>query len=113
MVLTLRPSAPPSAPLIAQVQPFDQGVHDVARQAEDYLDTPVAELPDGLPPLFGACRSRGTYLESIGPGADEDAYLALYSAYELTGTWHPETIQRLLLLPFPLVLCLDFVRYSP
>lgn len=64
--------------------------------------TPV--VPCDLPPLFGNYVDMGGYLA---PRDGQGPLMAIYTAYELIGSWQPGTIHRVMQLPFPTMLALD------
>lgn len=82
----------------------------IVRAAEDSFLTTVTRLPGGLPPFFrGSYREEFDHLAPLPPeGAQSDQpYMAVYSAWELLGTWDLYTMHRLLLMPFPLAVSVD------
>ncbi len=88
----------------------------IVRAAEDSFLTRVTRLPDGLPPFFsGTFREEFDHLapfESGQPHQPYQPYMAVYSAWELLGTWDLYTVHRLLLMPFPLALSIDVETMS-
>jgi hypothetical protein len=73
--------------------------------AESSFLTPLQPLLSGLPPFYPThvpYREEWDHLAPQEPGAP---YLAVWSAWELLGTWDLTSFHRLLALPFPLALC--------
>ena len=81
----------------------------VFQAAQDSFLTPVQPLAQ-LPPFFADCHEEWDRLVPRPPGQD---YLAVYGSYDLVGTWSLDTIRRLLRMPFPVALCLDFETLGP
>jgi hypothetical protein len=83
----------------------------ITRAAEDSFMTSVTPLPGGLPPFYS-----GSYREEfdhLAPQGERDQpYIAIYTAWELLGTWDLYTMHRLLLMPFPLALSVDVETLS-
>lgn len=84
----------------------------ITRAAEDSFMTTVTPLPGGLPPFY-----HGSYREELDHLAPqeqkrEQPYMAVYTAWELLGTWDLYTMHRLLLMPFPLALSVDVETLS-
>jgi len=89
---------------------LNQPASAILSTARDHFGTGVSEMPSGMPPLFKDCRIEGWYLK---PQHADGDYMAIYSAYELPGSWTPTTIHKLLQLPFPLIYAVDVETYSP
>lgn len=82
----------------------------ITRAAEDSFMTTVTPLPGGLPPFYhGSYREE---LEHLAPVERAQPYMAVYTAWELLGTWDLYTMHRLLLMPFPLALSVDVETLS-
>jgi hypothetical protein len=87
----------------------------VTRAAEDSFLTTVTPMPEGLPPFFkGRYREEWDHLAPIAPSSQDEAqpYMAVYTAWELLGTWDPFTMHRLLLMPFSLAVSVDIETLS-
>src|SRR4051812_31413387 len=82
----------------------------ITRAAEDSFMTTVTPLPGGLPPFYaGAYREE---LDHLSPVERDQPYMAVYTAWELLGTWDLYTMHRLMLMPFPVALSVDVETLS-
>lgn len=82
----------------------------ITRAAEDSFMTTVSPMPVGLPPFYsGRYREE---LDHLAPLEREQPYMAVYTAWELLGTWDLFTMHRLMLMPFPLAVSVDIETLS-
>lgn len=82
----------------------------ITRAAEDSFMTSVTPLPSGLPSFYtGRYREE---LDHLAPLERDQPYMAVYSAWELLGTWDLYTMHRLMLMPFPLAVSVDIETLS-
>lgn len=84
----------------------------ITRAAEDSFLTTVTTTTQGLPPFY-----TDSYWEEWDhlapyPRDHRQPYMTVHTAWELLGTWDPYTVQRILLMPFPLALSIDIETLS-
>jgi len=82
---------------------------NMLKSAAGHFGTPVEETI--MPALFGDYVDRGSYLE---PLDGHGPYLALYTVYELVGSYRPTTIHQVLQKPScPVAMAIDIENLGP
>lgn len=77
----------------------------VLSAAADSFLTEVRSRQAGLPPVWSSSyRDQGDHLAPLDRG---HFYMAVYTAYELLGTWDLNSLRQMLLMPFPVALSVD------
>jgi len=85
----------------------------ITRAAQDSFNTDVKILDRGLPPIFyGGYRDADTG-DHLVPREKGNPHMAIYTAYELLGTWDLYTLHQLLLMAFPVAVAIDIKTYGP